>query len=192
MEEKEMQEKEVQEKEKFDLKGEIISWVKVVIFALVLAWFLASYVLMNAYIPSGSMKNTLHEKDRVLGLRLAYVFDDPERFDVVMFKYPDDESKDYIKRVIGLPGETVTIENGKVYINDSKVPLNEPYLKEEPLAIGDGVYQVPEDCYFMLGDNRNNSKDSRLWTNKYVKKDKILAKALFRFYPNFTWIETDY
>lgn len=180
------------EEKKFDLKGEIISWVRVVVFALILAWFLATYVLMNAYIPSGSMKDTLNEKDRVLGLRLAYLFDDPERFDVVMFKFPDDESKDYIKRVIGLPGETVTIENGKVYINDSKVPLDEPYLKEEPLAIGDGVYEVPEDCYFMLGDNRNNSKDSRLWTNKYVKKDKILAKALFRFYPDFTWIETDY
>lgn len=176
----------------FDWKGEIISWIKVVVFAVVLAWFLATFVLMNAYIPSGSMKNTLNEKDRVIGLRLAYLFDEPERFDVVMFKYPDDETKDYIKRIIGLPGETVTIKDGRVYINDSKVPLDEPYLREEPLAIGDGVYEVPEDSYFMLGDNRNSSKDSRLWENKYVHKDKILAKAMFRFYPDFTWIKTDY
>lgn len=181
-----------EEEKGLDIKGEILSWIKVVVFAVVLAWFLATFVLMNAYIPSGSMKDTLNEKDRVIGFRLAYLFDEPERYDVVMFKYPDDESKDYIKRVIGLPGETVTIEDGKVYINDSKVPLDEPYLKEEPFSIGDGVYEVPEDCYFMLGDNRNSSKDSRLWENKYVHKDKILAKALFRFYPNFTWIETDY
>lgn len=180
------------ENEAFDLKKEIISWVKVVVFAVFLAWFLATFVLMNAYIPSGSMENTMKKGDRLVGFRLAYTFSEPERLDVVMFKYPDDESKDFIKRIIGLPGETVTIKGGKVYINDSKVPLDEPYLKEEPLAIGDGVYEVPEDCYFMLGDNRNGSKDSRMWENKYVHKDKILAKALFRFYPDLTWIKTDY
>jgi len=188
----EKKQEELEEKDGFDLKAEILSWVKVVVFAVVLAWFLSTFVLMNAYIPSGSMENTLKEGDRLIGFRMAYVLSDPQRYDVVMFKYPDDETKDYIKRVIGLPGETVRIENGKVYINDSKVPLEEPYLKEEALAIGEGTYEVPENCYFMLGDNRNSSKDSRLWENKFVQKDKIMAKALFRFYPDITWIKSDY
>ena len=88
----------------------------------------------------------------------------------------------YIKRVIGLPGDKVQIIDGKVYINDSETPLDEPYLPEPPE--GDyGPYYVPEDSYFMLGDNRNWSKDSRFWTNTYVKKEKVLAKAIFRYYP---------
>ena len=182
----------VSDEQKVNVKKEILSWVRVVVVAVVLAFILGNYVLMNAYIPSGSMENTLQIKDRVIGFRLAYLFDEPERFDVVMFKYPDDESKDFIKRVIGLPGETVTLKDGKVYINDSTVPLDEPYLKETPNGMGDGTYVVPEGCYFMLGDNRNNSKDSRLWQNKYVKKDKILAKALFRFWPNPAFIKSDY
>lgn len=180
------------EEKRFDLKAEIISWVKVILFAVILAYVLGNFVLMNAYIPSGSMENTMKKGDKLIGLRLAYVFGEPERLDVVMFKFPDNEEEDYIKRIIGLPGETVTIKEGKVYINDSKIPLDEPYLKEEPQALGDGVYKVPEGCYFMLGDNRNNSKDSRFWENKFVKKEKILAKAMFRFYPTITWIKTDY
>lgn len=177
---------------KFNIKAEIISWIKVILFAVILAYVLGNYVLMNAYIPSGSMENTMKEGDKLIGLRLAYLFDEPERLDVIMFKFPDNEKEDYIKRIIGLPGETVTIKGGKVYINDSKIPLDEPYLKEEPDGRGDGVYEVPEGCYFMLGDNRNNSKDSRFWKNKFVKKEKILAKAMFRFYPTITWIKTDY
>lgn len=171
------------------LKSEIISWIKVIVFAVVLAFVLANYVVMNAYIPSESMENTLKKGDRLIGFRLSYTFSEPERFDVVMFKWPDDESKDFIKRIIGLPGETVTLRNGKVYINGSNVALDEPYLKEEPNGMGDGTYVVPEGCYFMLGDNRNGSKDSRMWENKFVKKEKILAKAIFRFYPNFTILD---
>ena len=84
--------------------------------------------------------------------------------------------------MIGLPGDKVQIIDGTVYINDSETPLDEPYLPEPPE--GDyGPYYVPEDSYFMLGDNRNWSKDSRFWTNTYVKKEKVLAKAIFRYYP---------
>lgn len=193
MEELQDTDSSIEEEEKGQgIKAEIISWIKVVVVAVVLAFILGNFVLMNAYIPSGSMENTLQVEDHVMGFRLAYLFSEPKRYDVVMFVAPDEPDKDYIKRVIGLPGETVTIKSGRVYINDSKVPLEEPYLKEEPASIGDGVYEVPEGCYFMLGDNRNNSKDSRMWENKYVKKEDILAKAMFRFYPDPKWIKTDY
>ena len=95
----------------------------------------------------------------------------------------DEESQLYIKRIIGLPGETVTIIDGKVYIDGSDTPLDDSFCPETPDGKGDGVYQVPEDCYFMMGDNRNNSHDSRFWNHKYVARDKILGKALFRYWP---------
>ena len=108
--------------------------------------------------------------------------------DIVIFKFPDDESQLFIKRVIGLPNETVTIIDGKVYIDDNKEPLYEPYLAQEMVGTF-GPYEVPENCYFMLGDNRNYSRDSRFWENTYVSKDKILGKALFRYFPKFSTIE---
>lgn len=120
--------------------------------------------------------------DRILGWRLTYNFREPKRGDIVIFKYPDNENENYIKRIIGLPGEKVTIKEGKVYIGDSTEPLEEDYVKEE-WSGGDGVYWVPEDSYFMLGDNRNNSKDSREWVNKYVHRDKILGEASFCYWP---------
>lgn len=111
---------------------EILSWVEVILVSLALAWILGNFIIMNAYIPSASMENTLTEGDRVIGSRLSYKFHEPERGDIIMFKFPDDESRDFIKRIIGLPGETVTIKGGKVYIDDSQIPLDEEYLKETP------------------------------------------------------------
>lgn len=178
----EAQKEKKEDEKKRNIKKEILSWVEVILISVLLAWFIGNFVIMNAFIPSGSMEDTLQIKDKVIGFRLSYLFSDPERGDVIMFKFPDDESKDYIKRVIGLPGETVTIKEGKVYIDDSEIPLTEDYLKETP--IGDfGPYEVPKDSYFVLGDNRNNSADSRVWKNHFVKKEKILAKAIVRWYP---------
>ncbi len=89
----------------------------------------------------------------------------------------------FIKRIIGLPGDTVMIRDGKVYINDSEEPLDDSFCPEDPL--GDyGPYTVPEGSYFMLGDNRNYSKDSRFWDNQYVRTDQIVGKALIRYFPS--------
>lgn len=164
----------------------ILEYVISIGIALVAALLINNFILLNAKVPSGSMENTIMTDDRLFGFRLSYMFSDPERGDIVIFKYPDDESVNYIKRVIGLPGETVTITDGKIYINHSDTPLKEDYLKEEWLVKNDGMeFQVPEGYYFMLGDNRNSSKDSRYWTNTYVARDKILAKAIFRYWGGF-------
>lgn len=153
-----------------------------ILFVVIVVLVVDNFLLINAVIPSESMENTIMTGDRIFGNRLAYLFDDPERFDIVIFKYPDDESQRFIKRVIGLPGETVEIREGKVYINGSDTPLDDSFTPETPVG-NFGPYTVPEGCYFMLGDNRNNSRDSRMWDNPYVKKEKILGKAVLRYFP---------
>ena len=191
------------EEEKTSLWKELLSWVEIIVVAVLISLFLTKVVLVNALVPSSSMETLISPGDRLFGNRLTYKFKDPERFDVVIFKYPVDEEENYIKRVIGLPGETVTIENAKVYINDSETPLEENYLPEEWVIENDGfVFEVPEDCYLMLGDNRNVSEDARYWAEEayehgladsvedgesytYVSRDKILGKAMFTYWPRF-------
>lgn len=191
------------EEEKTSLWKELLSWVEIIVVAVLISLFLTKVVLVNALVPSSSMETLISPGDRLFGNRLTYKFKDPERFDVVIFKYPVDEEENYIKRVIGLPGETVTIENAKVYINDSETPLEENYLPEEWVIENDGfVFEVPQDCYLMLGDNRNVSEDARYWAEEayenglvdsveagesytYVSRDKILGKAMFTYWPHF-------
>ena len=172
---------------KSHFKTELISWVKVIITAVVIALALDFLVIANAVVPTGSMENTVPVGSRIIGFRLYYLFEEPQRGDIVIFKFPDDEKKDYLKRIIGLPGDTVDIVDGKVYINGSDVPLDEPYLSEEPVG-SYGPYVVPENCYFMMGDNRNYSNDSRFWDTTYVTRDELVAKAFIMYYPNFKWL----
>ena len=161
---------------------ELWEYIKMIIFVVVVVLIVNNFLLINARVPSESMEKTIMTGDRFFGNRLAYLFDDPERFDIVVFKYPDDESQLFVKRVIGLPGETVEIKDGKVYINGSETPLDDSFTPETPT--GDyGPYVVPEDSYFMLGDNRNHSGDSRFWKQPYVEKEKIVGKAIFRYFP---------
>jgi len=169
---------------------EVWSWVKTIVFAVVLAWGVNHILVVNAVVPTGSMENVIMPKDRIMANRLAYKGDEPERGDIVVFHYPDDPTEKtlYVKRVLGLPRETLEVKEGKVYINGSDTPLVEPYLKEE--AIGNfGPYVVGEDSYFMMGDNRNNSLDSRFWENTFVKKEKILGKVMFRYFPGIKKVQ---
>ena len=171
------------DKEETSAVKEILSWIVTLVIAVVAAMVIKNYVIINANIPSGSMENTILPGDDIFGFRLAYTFSEPERGDIVIFNAPDDPSEKYIKRVIGLPGETVTIENAQVYINGE--PLEENYLKDEEWVNNAGPYefQVPENSYLMLGDNRNGSSDARVWNNTYVTKDAIVGNAILRYYP---------
>ena len=179
----EKEKKEKKPKEKVDLKREILSYVILLAIVAGVVLLINTFVLINARIPSGSMEDTIMENDQIFGNRLAYSFGaDPQRMDIIIFKYPDDESKLFIKRIIGLPGETVEVVDGRVYINGSNTSLDDSFCKETPL--GDfGPYTVPEGCYFVMGDNRNHSNDSRLWTNKFVRRDQIVGKAFLRYWP---------
>ena len=184
-----------EEPEKKSDWGEIMEWVRMLIIVIAVVILIDGVIMINAKIPSASMEDTIMTGDRIFGFRLAYGINinlfgleyhkklkEPERFDIVIFKYPDNEKERYIKRIIGLPGEKVEIIDGKVYINDAEEPLDDSFVRNEPIG-SFGPFYVPEDCYFMLGDNRNNSKDSRFWDNKFVKFDKIIGKAVFRYWP---------
>lgn len=164
-------------------KQEIWEWLKIVISAAAIALVLNTCIIANSQVPSGSMENTIMTNDRVIGSRLNYRFTDPERGDIVIFRFPDNEKIYYVKRIIGLPGETVDIIDGHVYIDGSETPLEEDYIREPMIPEPPMHFEVPENCYFMLGDNRNYSADARRWNNTYVKREKIIAKVLFRYFP---------
>lgn len=163
---------------------EVFAWVLTIALAVVAAKLINNYVIIKAEVPTGSMEHTIEVDDCILGFQMAYVFGSPKRGDVVIFPYPDNPEITYVKRVIGLPGETVEIKDGYVYIDGT--PIEEPYLKEE-MRGKYGPYEVPEGCYFMLGDNRNSSADSRKWANTFLKEEDIMAKVLFRYSPSFQW-----
>lgn len=188
-EKQEEKKEEKQQKQETSFARELLEWVIVIGISAILAFALDKFIIVNARIPSASMEPTIMTGDRLIGNRLAYLKSDPQRGDIAIFLYPDNEKEIFIKRVIGLPGETVTIRNGLVYIDDSSYPLDESaYVTTTPL--GDfGPFEVPQGAYFMMGDNRNNSMDSRYWKRHFVFKDKILGKAWVRYFPNPSRIE---
>jgi len=171
---------------------EILSWVMVFALAFGLAIFINKVIIFKVKIPSASMENTIMVGDKVITYRLSYLFSEPKRGDIIVFPFPDNEEEDYIKRIIGLPGETV---EGRAMSKDGKSVDGRVYIDGEPLdelyvmaKVGDfGPFKVPEDSYFMMGDNRGISEDSRYWDNKFVHKDKIKGKAILK-YPNFSWL----
>lgn len=184
---KDKKKKIAEENEPLNWKTELISWIQILVTAAAIAFVLNTFIIANSKVPTGSMETTIMAGDRVIGSRLSYKFNSPERGDIAIFIYPDDEANGiktyYVKRVIGLPGETVDIIDGKIYINGSDTPLDEPYLHEEMDPEPPQQYVVPEGSYFMMGDNRNYSNDARKWKNKYVQEDKMVAKVLFQYFP---------
>lgn len=168
---------------------EILSWVAPAFCALLATLLLTQYIIINAQVPTPSMLPTIAPGDRVIGLRTAYWFAAPARGDVIVFRFPDNEAEFYVKRVIGLPGETVEIIDGQVFINGSNTPLNEPYLAEAPNKGQPLIFKVPQNCYFVLGDNRNFSSDSRFWQNTYVQRQQIIGVAWFRIFPGVKFIK---
>lgn len=169
---------------------EIASWVLVLVVAVGLAFFVDNVLICNAIVPTGSMETTILPGDRLIGSRLSYLFGEPQRGDIVVFDSPMEE-KLLVKRIVGLPGETVDIVDAGVYIDGEL--LEEDYLKDETwIVMNDDIhFEIPEGCYLMLGDNRNNSEDARYWQKyglePYIKREAIRAKALFIYWPVADW-----
>lgn len=152
--------------------------------SVILALGIRTFVAEARYIPSGSMEPTLQVNDRLVVEKISYHFNPPMRGDIVVFwppegLFPQNRRRDaFIKRVIGLPGDTVEIQNGVVLINGK--PLEEDYIKAEP-EYSFGPETVPAGEYFVLGDNRNHSYDSHSWG--YVPRENIIGRAVVRFWP---------
>ncbi len=152
-----------------------------VLTALILSLILKSYVVEARLIPSGSMLPTIQLQDRVLVNKFIYRFHPPQRRDIIVFEPPPNtgSNHDYIKRVIGLPGDIIEVRDGRVYVN--KKPQDEPYILEPP-RYQYGPVIVPDDALFVMGDNRNNSQDSHYFTS-WLKIDKVKGKAFVRYWP---------
>jgi signal peptidase I len=158
-----------------------------IFFAGVIAVLIVVFVVQPVRVEGQSMMPRLHDQDRIFVNKFVYPLrewlgdrEPIKRGDIVVLLYPEDPSKSYIKRVVGLPGEEVNVENGKLYINGTQV--DEPYLDPEYLSQDTtGPTRVREHFYYVMGDNRRNSSDSRYWGQ--VPEKYIYGKAIFRYYP---------
>ena len=173
------------EEEPFSLKEEIVDIITYVGIAFFLVAIIIQFVVQRDVVDGESMRNTLQDEDSILVDKLTYQFSDPKRFDIVLFPYGEgDQELCFIKRVIGLPGETVQISrSGDIFINGEYLDENyglEEIQPDKRYMAADG-YTLKDDEYFVMGDNRNNSYDSR--QNGGVTRDDIIGRAIFRIYP---------
>lgn len=160
--------------------GGTILYILIIVF---LTWVIITFVGQRTKVDGHSMEPTLSDGDNLIVDKISYRFRDPERYDIIVFPYQHQENTYYIKRIIGLPGETVQVIDGYVYINGEKLDehygaevMNDPGIAAEPITLGD-------DEYFVLGDNRNHSSDSRASSVGVLTRDMLIGRAWVRIYP---------
>jgi signal peptidase I len=154
---------------------------KIIVIAFVLSWILRKFVIEARIIPTGSMLPTIQLQDRIIVDKFFFkYFDDIRQKDIIVFRPPPTAhaTEDFIKRVIGLPGDIIEVKNHIVYVNGNA--LTEPYLLEQPNS-DYGPVTVPRDSLFVMGDNRNNSADSREWG--FLPFENVSGRTLFRYWP---------
>lgn len=165
---------------------ELLNTGMYLLFVLVATWLLVNYVVQRTEVDGGSMESTLYDKDNLLVDKISYKLTNPKRFDIIVFPFNEEDNIYYIKRIIGMPGETVQIdEEGRIYI-DGEI-LEESYgrevIKREYIGRAAEPVKLGEDEYFVMGDNRNRSTDSRMEIVGNVHKDDIVGKAWVRIWP---------
>ncbi|MGB3509954.1 MAG: signal peptidase I [Microcoleaceae cyanobacterium] len=160
--------------------------IRILAIALCLSLLVRILIAEPRYIPSNSMMPTLAIDDRLVVEKVSYHFHPPKAGDIIVFEPPQQlqrygyaKNQAFIKRVIGLPGQTINIQNGQVYIDNQ--PLTEDYIAESPAYPWERPLKIPEDKYFVMGDNRNNSNDSHVWG--FLPRKNIIGRAIFRFWP---------
>ena len=162
---------------------ELREWVPYICIALVLSFAITRFVGQRTKVDGESMQNTLYNADQLITDKISYRFTEPERFNIVVFPNPQNTKEHYIKRIIGLPNETIRIADGNIYINEELLEENygraaiiNPGMAGESITLGD-------DEYFVMGDNRNNSTDSRSERVGPIKRENLIGKAWVRIYP---------
>ncbi len=183
--------KEKNKPENINIVKELVNLLVYILAVMLLCWLILTFVGQRTEVSGNSMNDTLTDGDSLWINKFTYLFDEPERYDIVVFPAKDDGDKYYIKRIIGLPGETVWIgDDGLVYINGEPLEddtYGKELIDETRRGIAATEITVPENCYFVLGDNRNNSRDSRVIG--CISDGDIIGKAVFRFSKDFGKIE---
>lgn len=158
-----------------------VDLVETLLVALCLALLIRHFIIMTSLVPSESMVPTFLVKDRLFVNKFIYRFHEPERGDIVVFKSPNGDGKDYVKRLVGLPNDVLEVKKGDIYINGVPVIFSGVTVLFDYDYYGPVI--VPEGHYFMMGDNRANSLDSRRWTDPFVPRKDLKGKAWFTFWP---------
>jgi len=168
------------------LVKELTEFIKSVIIALVMALLIITFIFQTVSVDGSSMFPTLKNKDRLILEKVTYYFRKPKIGDIVVFKYPSDKTQKFIKRVIGTEGDTIKILDHKVYVNDKQLEetgyIYEEMASPNDINFKDGV-KVPKGTIFVLGDNRNNSRDSRFSDVGFIPLKLVLGRAVFRLFP---------
>ena len=160
--------------------------LEVIVIAVVMAIVLKAFIVEMYWVPSESMVPTIMVKDHVVVTKFNYWLREPERGEIVVFESPVEKNKNLIKRLIGVPGDTIEFKDNVLYINGEQV--QEDYLSDEVFTADYGPIIVPEEMYFMCGDNRQRSYDSRSWG--FVSKEQIIGKGVAIYWPikHLTWL----
>lgn len=178
-----MQQNQNQDQKKKSTMREIIDWIVYFGIIVILSYLIITFVGVRTMVSGHSMEPSLHDHDQLLVDKISYRFREPRRYEIIVFPYKYEENTYYIKRIIGMPGETVQVKNGIVYINGE--PLGEEYGAE--LMDDPGIAGVPvtlgKDEYFVLGDNRNHSADSRRPNVGVLKREDLIGRAWIRIWP---------
>lgn len=158
---------------------EAFSWIMTIGIAIILAMFVKTFIGEVAVVHQSSMYPTLEEGDRLIASKISYTLSEPKAYDICVIKISD--KKDYVKRIIGMPGDTVEIRDSRVYINGNG--LYESYIADDIIYDNYPATKVPKGCYFVMGDNRDDSIDSRDDSIGFIKRNQIIAKIVFRITP---------
>lgn len=165
---------------------EMISTLMYLLCVLCLTWLVITFVGQRTEVDGGSMEPTLYHGDNLIVDKISYRFRDPQRFDIIVFPFQYEKDTYYIKRIIGLPGETVQIDQaGNIYINGEKLEENygKEIIKADLVGIAGEPVVLGKDEYFVMGDNRNNSTDSRTELVGNIKRENIIGRAWVRIWP---------
>jgi len=167
-------------------KNEMFDWFKAIFIAVFIAFFLHTFVFATSIVEGESMEPTLEDGERLIFNKFVYMIDEPERGDIIIIQQTD---KNYVKRIIALPGETIEIRNSNLYIDGTR--YEETFLdKEDAIHTGNfGPIFIPEEKYFVMGDNREISKDSRNGLG-YIQRDEIIGKSEIIIFPFSEWERT--
>ena len=161
----------------------LLGWILYILIIVGLTYLIITYVGQRTRVSGSSMETTLSDGDNLIVDKISYRFHDPERYDIIVFPFKYEENTYYIKRIIGMPGETVQIIDGEVYINGELLGENYGTEVMENAGIAAEPVELGEDEYFVLGDNRNNSSDSRDPSVGNIKKEDIVGRAFIRIWP---------